>query len=158
MNNRIIGFIGAALLIIGVFMPLISFLGIISFSLFTFIQSSLPGQDPTGMVTLFRFVAIGILLLGIGSLALTWKNNFRPLVATGVAALACLVFIFIKLQSLFSSVPSEARDMGGVSIGMGLYIMVLGSIALIVAGVMKSTAPIHPGYGPPPPPPYTPGY
>ncbi|HEX8921499.1 MAG TPA: hypothetical protein VF766_08465 [Pyrinomonadaceae bacterium] len=155
MNNRILGFIGSGLLILGIFLPIITVMGILSFSLFTFIQGSLPGPDPTGLVSLFRIIGIVILLLGIGSLILTLKNQFKLLIATGVAALCLLVLIFIKLRALFSDVPEEARDMAGAmaGIGWGLYAMILGAIALIVAGVMKNPATIvNTGYGAPPPP------
>jgi hypothetical protein len=155
MNNRILGFIGSGLLILGIFMPIISVFGLLTFSLFTFIQGSLPGVDPTGMVGLFRIIGIVVLLLGIASLVLTLKNQFKLLIATGVASLCVLILIFIKLQTLFSSLPDDARMMSGaIGTGWGLYAMMLGAIALIVAGVMKNTAPvISTGYGAPPPPP-----
>lgn len=161
MNNRILGLVGSGLLILGIFLPIISVMGLLTFSLWTFIAGSLPGTDPTGMVTLFRIVGVVILLLGIASLALTLKHLYRSLIATGVIALCLLIFIFIKLQSLFSDVPAEARGMAGsIGTGWGLYAMILGAIALVVAGVMKSAIPVtNPGWGgaPPPPPPYTPG-
>ena len=154
MNNRILGFIGSGLLILGIFLPIISVMGLLTFSLFTFIQGSLPGVDPTGLVSLFRIIGIVILLLGIASLVLTLKNQFKLLIATGVASLCVLVLIFIKLQSVFSDVPEEARMMasGAVGTSWGLYAMILGAIALIVAGFMKNPAPtINRGYGAPPP-------
>lgn len=170
MNNRILGIIGSALLIIGIFLPIISFMGILTFSFWTFIAGSLPGEDPTGMVTIFRIIGIVILLLGIVSLVLTLKNNYKPLLGTGIVALGILVFVFIKLQSLFSQASEAASgggDMGrqmagGVGMGWGFYVLVLGAIALIVAAVMKSTVPGRTGdwtgsAPPPPPPPYNPG-
>jgi hypothetical protein len=155
MNNRILGFIGSGLLILGIFMPIITVMGLLSFSLFTFIQGSLPGVDPTGMVSLFRILGIVILLLGIASLVFTLKNQFKLLIATGVVSLGVLVLIFIKLQSVFSDIPEEARGLAGaIGTGWGLYAMILGAIALIIAGAMKNTAPvINTGYGAPPPPP-----
>lgn len=161
MNNRIVGIAGSALLIIGVFLPILS-LFILSLSLWSFITGSLPpggGDDiPLG---LFRIIGIVILLLGIGSLLLALKNQFKPLIATGVIALALLVFLFIKLQSFLSTAPEQARSLVGV--GWGLYVMALGAIALIVAAVMKSPVAARAGDWtgsappPPPPPPYTPG-
>jgi hypothetical protein len=162
MNNKILGIIGSALLIIGIFLPILSFMGIISFSLFTFIQGLPTGAeampDETGILSLFRIIGIVILLLGIGSLLLALKNQFKALIATGLVSLCILVFIFIKLQSFFSQIaektPPEAREMlGAISTGWGLYVMILGAIAVIVAGVMKSpAATINPGWGAPPPP------
>ena len=159
MNNRMLGFIGSGLLILGIFLPIISVMGLLTFSLFTFIQGSLPGVDPTGMVSLFRIIGIVVLLLGIASLLLTLKNQFKLLIATGVASLCVLVFVFIKLQSLFSDAPPEARMMASaVGTGWGLYAMILGAIALIVAGAMKNpVTPVNTHYGAPPPsPPYPP--
>lgn len=166
MNNRIVGIIGSALLIIGIFLPIISVLGILTFSFFTFIAGSMPGEDPTGMVSIFRIIGIVILLLGIVSLVLTLKNNYKPLLGTGIVALGILVFVFIKLQSLFSQASESpggaemSRMGGGVGMGWGFYVLVLGAIALIVAAVMKSPVPARAGDwtgSPPPPPPYNPG-
>jgi hypothetical protein len=158
MNNRILGFIGSGLLILGIFLPIISVMGLLTFSLFTFIQGSMPGIDPTGMVGLFRIIGIAVLLLGIASLVLTLKNQFRLLIATGVISMCVLALIFIKLQSVFSNIPEEARMLSGaIGTGWGLYAMILGAIALIVAGAMKNTATVtNTGYGAPPPPPYPP--
>lgn len=159
MNNRIVGIAGSALLIIGVFLPIISVFGMLTFSLFTFIQGGPAGSESMGdevaILTLFRILGIVILLLGLGSLFLALKNQFKALIGTGIVSLCLLILIFIKLQSLFSTAPAEARAVIGV--GWGFYVMVLGAIALIVAGVMKSTTPVvNPGYGAPPPPPYPP--
>lgn len=155
MNNRIIGIVGSALLILGVFLPIMS-LFIITFSLFNFVTGSLPpGGEAELPLMILRILGIIILLIGIGSLLLALKNQLKGLIAMGVVSLACLVFLYIKLQSFFSTAPEQARAMIGV--GWGFYVMVLGAIALIVAGVMKGTIPVS-GYGaPPPPPPYSPG-
>lgn len=164
MNNRIVGIAGAALLILGIFLPIISFMGIVTISLFNIIVGSVPGgaADPTGTITLFRIVGIVLLLLGIASLLLALKGMYKALIATGVVSLGLLVLIFIKLQSMFSQIPdggpAGAREMiGGIGTGWGFYVMVLGAIALVVAGIMKSAVPVgNPGWNPPPPP-YQPG-
>jgi hypothetical protein len=171
MNNRIVGIAGSALLIIGIFLPILSFMGIITFSFFTFIQGVPTGPgampDETGILTLFRIIGIAILLLGIGSLLLALKNQLKALIATGVVALGILAFVFIKLQAFFSQIsekamsagaPPQARAMiSAIGTGWGFYAMALAAIALIVAGVMKNPVPVsNAGWGGAPPP-YTPG-
>jgi ABC-type multidrug transport system permease subunit len=150
MNNRILGIIGAALLILGLFLPIVSFMGF-GVSYFDGIRAS-PAQAWSGVL---------LLLLGIASLycALTYK--YKILIATGVVSLCLLALDFFRLRSALSN-STEAADSADqlaamVSIGWGFYVMVIGAILLVVAGVMKNTVPVmNPGYGAPPPPPYTP--
>ena len=169
MNNRIVGIAGSALLIVGIFLPILSFMGILTFSFFTFIQGVPTGDmpDETGILSLFRIIGIVILLLGIGSLLLALKNQLKALIGTGLVALCILAFVFIKLQSFFSQIsekatsggaPPEARAMlDAIGTGWGFYVMALGAIALIVAGIMKSPITVsNAGWGGTPPP-YTPG-
>jgi hypothetical protein len=154
MNNRILGIIGSALLILGIFLPIVSVMGLISISYFQAIQAS-PVQAWTGLL---------LLLLGIASLVCALTNRYKILIATGVVSLCLLALDFVRLKSALGSAPPDAGEFGqqmasSVSIGWGLYVMAIGAILLIVAGVMKNTAPVvNTGYGaPPPPPPYTPG-
>lgn len=139
LTNKILGISGAVLLLLGTFMPLISVMGFISFSLFTFIQGLPTGPaampDASGVLTLLRLGGIVILLLGVGSLVLALKNNLKPLVATGAASLIMLAVIFIKMQSLFSNVPAEFKV--AIGMGWGFFAMVAAGIILIVAGVKK---------------------
>ena len=161
MNNRIVGIIGSALLVIGIFLPIVSIMGLITFSYFNFIQMA-PGTFFTGIL---------LLLLGLASLALTLTNRFKLLLLTGILSLAILALDFFRIRSGLSEAGSVAGDRGGeigarmaeaMSIGWGFWLMAIGAIALIVAGVMKSTAPARAGdwtgsAPPPPPPPYNPG-
>ncbi len=150
LTNKVIGISGASLLLLGILMPIISVMGIITFSLFIFIQGAMPtgrvalpasmGDEFVYMVTLFRILGIVILLLGAGALLLALKNLLKPLLAIGIAAIALLVFIFIKLQSLLSTVPAEARAFIGV--GWGFYAMVAAAVLLIVAGVRREKNPL----------------
>ncbi|HKC62793.1 MAG TPA: hypothetical protein VKB86_04115 [Pyrinomonadaceae bacterium] len=153
MNNRILGIAGSALLIIGIFLPIISVMGLISLSYFDVIRMS-PGAGITG---------IGILLLGIIGLVFALTNRFKLLLIPGVLALGILALDFFRMKSSLGSAGGaeggEFADQmaSSVSIGWGFFVMVIGAIILIVAGVMKSTVPIGgPGYGAPPPPPYPP--
>lgn len=151
MNNRILGLIGSALLILGIFLPIVSVMGLINFSYFDLIRLD------TGTF----FTGIILLLLGIGSLLLSLKNMYKALIATGVVSLALLAFDFFRIKSAMSEGASTGGGTGAqmaeaASIGWGLYIMLIAAILLIVAGVMKSSAPTGPAYGAPPPPPYPP--
>jgi hypothetical protein len=159
MNNRILGIIGSALMILGIFLPIVSIMGLLNFSYFNMIQLA-PGTFFTGLL---------LLLLGIGSLILALKHMYKPLIATGVASLAILAFDFYRIKSGLSEATSSGGEAGGefarkmseaVSIGFGLYVMAIAAILLIVAGAMKSAVPAAPANWnppPPPPPPYMPG-
>ncbi|MDT5121800.1 MAG: hypothetical protein QOC96_1282 [Acidobacteriota bacterium] len=160
MNNRIIGIVGGALLIIGIFLPLISVAGLLSFSSFFVITNApIAGSWPL----------ILIALCGVGGLLLALTNNYKALLAPGVIAIGCLVYSFIQMKSEMGSMGGPGATGAGadnelaqqmlatVSMGVGVYVMALGAIALIVAGVMKSPARVgNSGWGGAPPP-YTPG-
>ncbi len=150
MNNKILGIAGGALLIIGIFLPIVSLMGF-GISYFDGIKA-----DPAKVIT-----GIGVLVMGIIGLVFALTGKFRLLILPGIVALGLLILDFFRLKSSFSGagdadMPPELAS--AVSIGWGMYVMILGAILLIVAGVMKNTAPaINPGWGaPPPPPPYPP--
>ncbi|HKC62792.1 MAG TPA: hypothetical protein VKB86_04110 [Pyrinomonadaceae bacterium] len=161
LTNKVLGISGASLLILGVFMPIISVLGLVTFSLFTFIQGGFPtgptarsagmAGDFVDAIMIFRIFGIVILLLGVGALLLALKNRLKPLLAIGIAMLAALVFIFIKLQMLLSTAPAEARAF--IGIGWGFFAMVAAAVILIVAGVRKEkNLPSSAGWSSNPPP------
>src|SRR5947209_18017104 len=68
-NNRVIGIIGSSLIIIGIFLPIVSVLHLVSISYFGMISVA-PGQAVTG---------IGVLLLGIVGLIFALTNRYRLL-------------------------------------------------------------------------------
>lgn len=143
MNNRILGIIGAALLVIGIFLPIVSVMGLISISYFDAIKAS-PAQAWSGLL---------LLLLGIISLFMAVTNKFKILIATGAFALILLIVDFFRLKNALSNTPAEAGELAdqiasSVSIGWAFYVMAIGAVLLIVAGVMKSPGG---GYGAPPP-------
>ena len=152
MNNRILGIAGSALLIIGIFLPIVSVMGLISFSYFDIIRLS-----PAGGIT-----GLGILVLGILGLLFALKNMFRLLLIPGVLALGILALDFFRMKSQLGNTGGEDVELANqmassVGIGWGFFVLVIGAIVLIVAGVMKSAVPVAgPGYGAPPPPPYPP--
>jgi hypothetical protein len=157
MNNRIIGIIGAVLLIVGIFLPIVSIAGVISVSGFTVVTTA-PISDSWPIILL--------ILCGIGGLLLALTNNYRALIAPGFIALAVVVYGFIRMKSSMGGASDAtgadaelAQQMASsVSIGIGVYVMAAGAIVMIVAGVLKNKVAVaSAGYGAPPPPPYTPG-
>lgn len=144
-NNRTLALIGSSLLILGVFMPLISLLGLISISYFQLAQFS----------SAF-FTAIVVALIGIASLILALKNNYKPLIAGGILALAILLIDFFRIKSAIASGlpllqlpgarPGINPAMMGqalqtvIQISWGMFVMIAGAILLIVAGAKKDKA------------------
>ena len=163
-TKRTLAIIGASVLILGFFLPLISIFGLINFSYLDLVMK-VSARFSTGIV---------ILSLGLLSLALALKNNFRPLIGTGALALAVLVYDFVTYKSFLRGMA----PMGGISGGsgggpaaqadqfadqfigvliqpaFGMFLLAAGSILLIVAGAMKDK-PVAPGTdwnnNPPPP-------
>ena len=162
-NKRTLAFIGAGVLTLGFFMPLISVFGLLSFSYFNLL-TKVSARFSTGLV---------ILALGLISLALALKSNFRPLIVTGVLALGVLVFNFVTYKSFLRGMAPLGGVSGGaggdsaptdqladqflgilVQPAWGMFLLAAGAILLIVAGAMKDT-PAAPGTdwnnNPPPP-------
>lgn len=162
-TRRTLALIGAPLLILGFFLPLVSFLGLISLSYFDLLRISA------------RF-ATGLIILGLGgiSLFLALKSNFKPLIVTGVLALAVLAFDFITYKNALSKMSPMgemtpdaegasgpqfgrfASELAGVMIqpAFGMFLLVAGAILLIVAGAMKDKLPANaPDWNNNPPPP-----
>lgn len=161
-NRRVLGLIGASLLVLGFFMPLVSFLGLISLS-YLDLLTTVSARFITGLF---------VLALGGLSLALALKNSFRPLLGTGIAALLILCFDFATYKSaLAGRVPAAGTGTGGERLGQfleqaagilirpswGMYLLLAGSILLIIAGAMKGSpvAPRDWRNTPPPPMSYT---
>ncbi len=159
-NKRTIALIGASVLTLGFFMPLISVFGLLNFSYFDLL-TRVSARFSTGLV---------ILALGLISIALALKSNFRPLVVTGVLALAVLVFDFVTYKSFLRGMAPLGGMAGGQSaqadqladqfLGVliqpawGMFLMAAAAILLIVVGAMKGS-PAAPGTdwnnNPPPP-------
>jgi hypothetical protein len=144
-NSRTLAIIGSSLLTIGVFMPLISLLGLISISYFQLAQFS----------SAF-FTGIVVAVIGIASLILALKNQYKPLIAAGIMALAILLMDFFRIKSAIASGipllqlpgtrPGINPAMMGqalqtvIQISWGMFIMIAGAILLIVAGAKKDKA------------------
>jgi hypothetical protein len=161
-NQRTLAIIGASVLMLGFFLPVISFLGFINLSYFDLVRVS--ARFSTGLL---------ILALGATSLFLALKNNFKPLLGTGILALAVLAFDFITYKRAMAGLSPNGQigsGAGGGSsvdlqfnselVGMvlqpawGMFIMIAGAILLIVAGALKNnTSTNGPDWNRNPPPP-----
>ena len=137
---------------LGFFMPLVSFFGLISLSYFDLLRISA------------RF-ATGLIILGLGgiSLFLALKHNFRPLIVTGILALAVLAFDFITYKKALADLSPTGEiksDAGGTAApqfgqfvnelaavviqpAWGMFLLAAGAILLIVAGAMKDNLPTN---------------
>lgn len=155
MNNKILGIIGSALLILALFLPAVSFAGIISFSAFDGITHAPINQS---------WLAIVVGLCGVIGLFLAATNKTRLLVAPGIIALGLVVLFFVKFKSEMSNAGATAggdeatqqlasQMADAVSIGFGVYVAALAALIMIVASFMKSATPTaNPNWGAPPPP------
>lgn len=166
-TKRTLGMIGASVLMLGFFLPLISFFGIISLSYFDLL-TKISARFMTGLV---------ILALGGLSLFLALKNNFRPLIGTGILALAVLAFDFATYKKFLASYSpmgqigsgsggssgpfgQNAEDLVGFVIqpGWGMFLIAIGGILLIIAGALTDKRPLNGSdwnRNPPPPMNYT---
>jgi hypothetical protein len=151
-TRRTLALIGAPLLMLGFFLPAVSFLGLINLSYFDLLRVS--SRFATGLI---------ILLLGGISLFLALKSNFKPLLATGILALAVLAFDFITYKKVLAEMSPRGvsnANMGGgmgpqfgefanqlasalIQPGWGMFIIFAGAILLIVAGAMKDKLPAN---------------
>jgi hypothetical protein len=164
-NQRTLAIVGASMLILGFFLPLLSFFGLLNFSYFDLLTKAS-----------MRFIT-GLVIFALGglSLFLALKNNFKPLIGTGTLALAILIFDYITFKNALAGAmsPTGAADSGtlggssadfgrfggelaGVLIqpAWGMFILLAGAILLIVAGALKNKTSINgPDWNRNPPPP-----
>lgn len=134
-KSQKLGYAGAALLAIGLFTPVVSFLGILSVSLS---QSTLD--------------LILILALAAATGFFTYQKTYKALWGTGLVALGWLVFRFIDLQSSLSGasglgsgdgLPGGLVGGGIVSLSWGWVVLGLGAgltLAAAATGSRKSSA------------------
>lgn len=133
MNNKNFAFAGAALLFVGLFMPIVS----------------LP---IVGNVNLFNngsnITAIGIAVLAGIALALAVKDRLRDLIWPGAAAAAVLAYVFVRLQygmmQMREQVSSQLQDnpfaglaqaaLGSVQLQWGWLVLGAGAGLLLYAG------------------------
>jgi hypothetical protein len=162
-TRRTLALIGAPVLMLGFFLPVLSLFGLLNFSYFDLLRLS--ARFATGLI---------ILALGGLSLFLALKNNFKPLIATGVLALAVLAFDFITYKKALAGLSPAGRIESGAGGGTGpqlgefvnelasvaiqpswgMFFMAGAAILLIVAGTMKDKTPVSStdwNRNPPPP-------
>ncbi|MDT4896096.1 MAG: hypothetical protein QOH25_1173 [Acidobacteriota bacterium] len=154
-NKRTLALIGASALMLGFFLPVITFLGFVNWSYFDLL---------TKVST--RFIT-GLIIFALGglSLFLALKNNFKPLIATGILALAILAFDFITYKRWLAGLSPTGRigsgsgtlgkspadfgrfadELAGIVIqpAWGMFILAIAAILLIVAGASKNPIPTN---------------
>lgn len=133
MNSKLLVPIGAAILIVGLFLPVATVLGIVNINLLM-----PPGQGVTGIgLVLAACAVLGAILALIG--------HARFAVIPAVLALALIVWKYIELQQTFSgaSVPegvtpeqvAQVSQLASVNI-IGWLVMGLGAVIMLVAGAL----------------------
>lgn len=126
-KNQIIGSIGVALLAIGVFLPMITLPLIGSVNYYS------NGQGD------------GILILGvvIVSVILLIMKKMKGLIITGILSFVMVAFTFFQLKSnlnqlLYGDEMGELfSEFIKIDYGIGWIVLVIGSILLLVAGLIK---------------------
>lgn len=162
MHSRILGIIGAILLIVGIFCPIVSVFG---FNLSYFDSFRMNSGAVDGLI---------IAGLGVISLVIALLNKTRILIATGIIALGVMAIDFFNFKSKMSEASSTGNSelssalANAVQLQWGWAVLLLGALLLIVAGILKKSASAPatgygaqpPGYGVPPPGynPAQPGY
>lgn len=126
-KNQIIGSIGVALLAIGVFLPMITLPLVGSVNYYS------NGQGD------------GILILGIVivSVILLIMKRMKGLIITGILSFVMVAFTFFQLKSSLNELL-YGDEMGElfsefikIDYGIGWIVLVIGSILLLVAGLIK---------------------
>ncbi len=137
MNSKTLTLAGAVVLIIGLFLPVLTVMGISMNMLMP------PGQSVSGA----GLVLVACAVLG-GLLALLGQGKWA--VVPGLAALAFIVWKFLEVQSGLNGtntdVPAEAREALSQLASMnylGWGVMGLGAVLILVGGAMgwKSAPP-----------------
>jgi hypothetical protein len=159
MDSRILGIVGAVLVLVGIFLPIVT------------VTASQAGISQSA--SFFDALKAGswegyvVLLAGIASIALAVLRKYKLLLVTGVITLGVVLLNLINMKSSIAKAMGQtdaaSLEAMGVDIStqwLGWIVLILGGLALLIAGVMGRNLPA-PGanYGatpPPPPPPYTP--
>jgi hypothetical protein len=159
MDSRILGIVGAVLVLLGIFLPLVTVsIGQAGMSQSVSFFDSIKGGSWEGWV---------LLLLGIASIILAVLRKYRFLILTGVLTLGIVVLNYINMRSSLAKAMGQAdaemlKRMGvDVSTNwLGWLALIIGALILIAAGALGRNAPApgaNWGAAPPPPPPPYPG-
>jgi len=115
MNSKTMGFVGAGLLIVGLFLPIAT-------------------MPVLGSVTLmsygFSIVATGLLMLGLLSGFLVWTDRRDALIWTGGGALLTVIYLFGRLQWAMTSMRSSLTEGLKDSLLAGLAQTAMASVGL----------------------------
>lgn len=128
MNNKVLTLVGAVVLVLGLFLPAASVLGI------SINVIAPPGQGVS---------ADGLILVACAALGaiLALINQTRFAVLPGVAALAFVIYKYLYLQSTLSGATGDAEAAavaGLVSVNLlGWIVMGLGAALILVGGLLS---------------------
>lgn len=136
MNSKTMGFVGAGLLIVGLFLPIatLPFLG-----------------DVTLMSNGFNIVAIGLLILGLLSGVMVWAERREALIWSGAAALLTIIYMFGRIQWAMTRMGSDMAEglegnpfaglaqtaMASVGLQWGWLILAAGPVLLVYVAVQE---------------------
>ena|SRR5436309_1506457 len=152
MDSRILGLIGGALVIIGIFLPLVTV--------------TVAQADINQTASFFDAIKAGswegyvVLLAGIASIALAALRKYRFLIMTGVIVLGVVILNFVNFKSSIAKAlgqtSPEALESMGVVVStqwIGWIVLIFGGLLLLIAGATGRNLPApSPNYGAPPPP------
>ena len=158
MDSRILGIVGGVLVLVGIFLPIVTVSaahGEVSQSA-SFLDAIKAGS----------WEGYVVLLAGIASIALAALRKYKLLILTGVVTLGVVLLNLINMKSSIAKglgqTDAASLEAMGVEVNtqwLGWIVLILGGVALLIAGVMGRNVPVTgANYGAaPPPPPYTPG-
>lgn len=143
-QRQLIGLLGAAVLAIGVFMPLLS--GPLGMSINYFSNGKGDG--------------VTILALAVCTVALVLTRKYRLLWATGGLSLAVLAFTFVRMQAKISDVQEEMNSnlqgnpfrgladaaMASVQMQWGWAVLAIGAVLILACAGMKTGQSESKGY------------
>ena len=146
---QVLGLIGGILLVIGCFLPWISFAGLLSFS----------GMDIARLAGGFWYNIYLLIILGILSIVVLLLGKNKTGIAFGIIA---LIISLLDTAIMHVAVSKAAEEGGGlygeiikglVTVGAGPYLCVIGSIIIVIGAILalkakkamlKSIAPVLP--------------
>lgn len=144
-RNQILGLIGSTILFVGVFTPIVSMPIVGSLNYF---------QNGRGDGAI-------VLVLALISALLTAARKYKGLLITGGLSLAVLAFTFITFQWRISQAKASVKSdlgnnpfvglgeafMGAIQLQWGWAVLIVGSIFLLAAGLLKDSSMVDQGEG-----------
>ena len=128
-KKQLIGIIGALLIIIGVFMPMVS----------------IPLIGGISFISKNKIGGIIVVILAIASIVLILKNNYKGLLGTGIASICVIIFYTVKMVYSFNKAKEEMGDnyladmvSDFINIEYGVPVLIIALVLVIVAAVIKN--------------------